>query len=489
MKGFLSFIGTLLTISLLSCVSTPVEPGRVERPDPEPVVAAQSESEAAPGDEERGGEGAGERGGQRVHESIHEGIRAAVVSGDIDTAISVFEEAYTSHPAGADNQMLYANLLFSAGRFEEAESILETLLAGGEGHTEGLLLLSAIHGINGDEAGQEEVLLSVLELEPDHAGANAALGEIRLRNGMYESARESFEKSLVSEPDNIVALMGYGNVLILGSEVDRAIEQYDKVINQYPGYVFAYVDRSRAKSVGEDYLGAEEDLSFAIELEPEYYWHYIDRGKIRLLRLHDRAGALEDFNRAIAIDPGYFYPYIYRGGILDQEGDRSQAVEDYLVVLEARPDYRYLYAPVGVLLYMEERYGEAREYIQKAYEIDRNEHLFAFLIALAFKRDALDAGAKEFLVTAMREFPRDSLYYRLSRIFFEPSSIGQITGEVSREQNRDLKMKGLFVLATYSLLEGQTHLAQKYFLEVEDKAYYDSYERRLSTRELERFHR
>ena len=450
--------------SVLSCATAP------EETEPVAAVEISKAVEEIPEDED-----------------VYAVIGAAMAAGDVEAAIAAFERAYSGFAQDAGTQILYASLLISARKIEQAESVIEEILADDPVNIEGLYLMSVIAGLNGNEGAQEEILLAIIELDPRHGQAHASLGEIRLRNGSYGPAGVSFEKSLAVEPDSIVALMGYGNVLLRTSEPELAVAQFDRVIEQTPDYVFAYVDRSRAKMENEDYIGAYVDLTTAIELDSEQYWHYIDRGKVRLLGLYDSDGALADFNRAIEIDHEYFYAYVYRGGILDQREDRIHAIEDYLKVLDARPDYRYIYAPVGVLLYMEDRFREARVFIQKAYDFNKDEHFYAFLVALALKKEGLESEVEEYLREAIRGFPQDSLYYRLARIFFEPSSIGQVTGEVSLEQNIGLKMKSLFVLATHYLVEGQTVIAQKYFLEVEDKAYYDAYERRLSTRELEPF--
>jgi tetratricopeptide (TPR) repeat protein len=420
-------------------------------------------------------------------EDVYTAMSEAMLLGDVDEAISAFEDAYSKDPEDSETQILYANLLMAAGEIEEAKLVLQEVLRGEPENTDALYNLSLVEGMMGDKERQEEILISIVAIDPEYIQAHASLGELRLSSGQFGPARESFEKALSFDEGNLVALMGYGNVLLRDDEAGLAIEQFDKVIEQVPDYVFAYVDRSRARKDEGDYRGAETDLGEAIKREPGYYWHYIDRGRLRLLSMGDPDSALEDFVHAIDIDPDFFYAYVFRGGIHDQAGDNPRAIEDYLKVLAARPDYYHLYAPVSVLLYSEERFREARKYLKMAYEYSKDEHFFAFLIALSFRKEGLESDMETYLKRAIVNFPRESLYYRLARIFFESGSDGFVTGEVSREQDLDLKLKALFVLATHNLLENRPVLAQKYFLEVEDKAYPSSYERRLSSMELERY--
>ena len=420
-------------------------------------------------------------------EDVYAKLSAAMVVGDVEEAIAEFEEAYTEDPEDEETRVLYSNLLLAAGEIEAALEVLEDVLVEQPDNTDALYNLALIEGLLGNEEEQEGILLKALGIDSDHAPAHASLGEIRLRNDMFGPARESFEKSLALEPDNVVALMGYGNVLLRTAEPEGAAEQFDSVIEQVPDYVFAYVDRSRSMMELGDYAAAEADMSAAIELDREYYWHYVDRGRVRLLGTNDTRGALDDFNRAITIDPDYFYAYIYRGGILDQLDARAEAIGDYIRVLDDRPDYYYIYAPLAVLLYMEQRWGEAEVYFRKAHDFEKREHFFPLLVALAMQWDGRVTEMKAYVQTARAALPRESLQYRVARLFLDPGSDGLVAGEISREDDLDVKLQALFVLASHYLIIGQPVLAQRYLLEIEDSAHPAALVRRLSSSELEQF--
>lgn len=478
--GFISLLGTVVgsaaascilamiaVFVTASCVSVPEEPAAAETSAGQPVPPV---IESIPEEED-----------------VYTTMSEAMLLGDVDEAIDAFEEAYTKNPEDTESKTLYANLLMIAGKIEEARAILQEVLTEEPENTEALFNLALVDGISGDRENQEKTLLQIVKLDPQHAQAHASLGELRLAAGTLDAAKESFQKALAADAENMAALIGYGNVLIAQGEAAPAVEQFDKVLAMAPDYAFAYVDRSRAKRDAGDLPGAEKDLTEAIRLNPDFYWHYIDRGRLRLLHLGDTGGALEDFNQAIEIDPDFFYAYVFRGGMLDQAGDIQTAADDYVKVLEARPDYYHLYGPAGVLLYAGGRFREARRYLKLAYDYEKDEHFWAFLIALSYKREGLDGDLEAYLKKAITRFPQDALYYRLARVFFEPSADAYVTAEVAKEQDHDLKLKGLFVLATYYLIEEKPALAQKYFLEVENKAYPSSYEGRLSSLELERF--
>ncbi len=277
--------------------------------------------------------------------------------------------------------------------------------------------------------------------------------------------------------------------MLRNDQPEEAIDVLDDAIEQQPEYDFAYVDRSRAKMAIDDYRGAEADLTEALELNPDFYWHYLDRGRVRLLGIGDTSGALDDFNKAISIDPDYFYAYIYRGGIYDRQGKRTQAIDDYLKVLEQRPDYYHVYGSLGVLLYMEEEWQRAKQYLKKAFEYDDEMISYPLLTAVADIRDENPEKAKEYLSSVLGSFQRDTLSYDMARFLMENGYDGYITNAVSKESDKKLKTKMLYYLAVYNYIKDRVSIAHKYFMEVEDKGYVGMIEKRLASWELERFER
>ena len=450
--------------------TTEPEPERIAEPEPTPEPTPEPIPEPPPPEED-----------------VYTAIGASLIVGDADEAIGKFEQAFSEDPEDPMTTVLYAGLLMSAGRIEEARA---TLLGVVEDHpelTEALYSLSLIEVMVGNDEAQLDLLNRMLAVDPEDPRPHASLGEVHLKNGKLNEARESFERSIELEPENTVALVGYGNVLLRQGEFRAAEHQFDLVIANNPEYPFAYADRSQARSERGDQAGAEEDLTTAIALEPDFYWHYVDRGRVRLLGLRDAKGALADFGRAIEIDPDLFYPYVYRAGILDQLGDREGAIRDYVKVLSDRPDYYYAYAPFAVLLYMDGRWSESRKYFRLAWEADGEEYGYPLMIGLAHLKEGNTREAKQYLQGAIQEMPRESLFYQVGRLLMEPGYDGYVTGLINKERSSVLKRRMVFYLGSYYLLSGETSLAHKYFLEVADDAPPGLYEARIASWELEKY--
>ena len=419
-------------------------------------------------------------------EDVYTGISAAIALGDPEEAIDKFESAFSEDPEDVETKILYAGLLLSAGELDEAKKVLLELLEIDPEIADALFTLSLVEGILGNEDEQIALLERLIEHHTDDYRGHASLGEIYLKNRKNELAREAFLRSLELDPFNAVALVGYGTVLLRQEEPRQAEQIFSRVIEESPDYSFAYVDRSRALSELGDYGLAERDLSKAIELEPDFSWHYIDRGRIRLLALSDPLGALEDFSRAIELDPGHFYPYAYRAGILDRLDERDRAISDYMTVIEARPDYYYVHAPLAILLFLSERWAEARTQFALAFDADDEEYGYPLMIALAYKKEGRDRDATQFLREAIGGFPRDSLYYHAARLFAEPGYEGYMVSLVNREPDSYLKKRILYYVAAHYLLEGRDSLAHKFLLEVADDAPPGMYEARIASWELDK---
>ena len=73
------------------------------------------------------------------------------------------------------------------------------------------------------------------------------------------------------------------------------------------------------------------------------------------------------------------------------------------------------------------------------------------------------------------------------RLFLEKGYETHALYAYEEEMEPEKKYKLLFYLAEYYLMQGKHHLAQSYFLEIEDKCTPGTIECRLAKHELERY--
>jgi len=413
----------------------------------------------------------------------YESISASMSAGNPEEAVKKFEDAYSENPDSTETRLLYASLLITTGQAEKAETVIVKILEEDPKNPEALYNLSLIKGMRNERPEQKELLQKVIAADSGHAEAYASLGELYLEDEEYDSAEENFQKSIQEDPQNFIGRSGYGHVLLRQKKYAEAEEQFDQAVQIEPEYPYSYIDRARARSGAGDINGAILDLSTAMELDPDYYWNYIDRGKL-YLHTGNYEGALEDFNQAVIIDPDYFLGYVYQAGILDDLGKEEPAYNSYRKLITLRDDYYPAYEPLALFSFSNEKYLKAAEYFDRHYQRFSKDYGHALMSGISL----LFAGEKEkgaaYLKKYMDIMPRETYMYDIARLFTENGYDNYFISKLVNETNITIKVRALYYLAAYYKLQGQTRLANRYFLEVKDANIYGLYETDLAIEEL-----
>lgn len=410
-----------------------------------------------------------------------------LAAGDTANAIRVFQQLVQADPSNYGQQNQFARLLISAGKLEEARTVLDPILAKHPENVDALYNMALLEDSRGNTKAERVYLEKIITKDPANANANASIGQLYLADNELEKASKAFEASLKSSPDNLTALIGEGNVLLQQNHPKKAETMFDRVIKLQPDFSFAYSDRAQAREANGDYSGAEADLTKAIKLNPGYYWHYIDRGKLRLQFENNRKGALADFTEAVKLDPNYFLGYVYLAGMADDAHNYGEAAKYYKKLLELRPDYYFVYRPYAILLYMQQKWDQARTYFEKAYRKDPTDHGLQMLVVLTYLQEKDNVDATAYLKRMLAELPSSSLFYGLAKMYLDPSYDVYYLNTLKQERNPDVRTRMLFYVACFYALHGKTTLAVQYFLDVNDHNVEGMYEYRINKWELEKY--
>jgi len=87
----------------------------------------------------------------------------------------------------------------------------------------------------GDLAGAETSLWTVLSANPDQEQALTLLGNIRGRQGRYPEAEALFRRALQINANSLLAHEGLGRVLIAENQPGKALEEYQAAMSLAPG--------------------------------------------------------------------------------------------------------------------------------------------------------------------------------------------------------------------------------------------------------------
>ena len=400
---------------------------------------------------------------------LYDRIGLAMSLGDPDQAIAAYRAAQLSDPDAPETRVLLANLMLAAGRIDEAGAIVTEVLQAAPENEAALFSRSLVAFARGDDVAQTAALERLLELNPEHADAHAALGELRLAAREYGAAERAFAQSLAADPQNLVALIGLGNVRLRQDKLEQAVQVFTRAIEIDANNPFAYADRSRAHSFQARLGAAESDLDRAIELDPAFAWHRYDRARVRLER-NDWDGAIADFDAFLEREPDVFLAYALRGRAWGAAGDLDAAITDYERALRMRPDYLPARAPFGLLLFEDRRYRRAAEAFLTAFDdrhpADPVQPTLALWAALSLTLAGAETQAEDVLRSRIEQFPRPGPYLEIARLYLGQGSDGRVLDALRAVKTASVRAEIQFFLAGHYEAVGQNASARATYLAV-----------------------
>ncbi|MDR1625456.1 MAG: tetratricopeptide repeat protein [Spirochaetia bacterium] len=418
-------------------------------------------------------------------EELYTSVAYSLSTGDPMQAVRALEEARKRNPDSLETKQLLVDVLLIAQELEEARLVVDDILREDPDNRNALYSLALIESAQGNASAQREILQRLLAINPADDRAQAALGEIFLRERKYADAEKLFAQSLEGNPQNLVALIGKGNTQLRRGKAEDAAKTLTRVIELQPDYPFAYADRGRAHADAGNIEGAEADITKAIELIPDYAWNYYDRGKLRA-QTGSTEAALEDLNTALGMDPSISLAYFYRARIYDGMDRIDEAYEDYRKAQSMNPKYAYINLPLAILEYKKGNWMRAASCFIKASDAERDEHAYHLLAALCYKKAGDQKKASDYLAGIMGKLPRDTLFYHMARYYMQPSSDLFIVQQVQAEKNKVLRSRMLFYLAAQYMLQNRMPGARTYFLDASGEANNGYIENRLAAWELKK---
>jgi tetratricopeptide (TPR) repeat protein len=394
-------------------------------------------------------------------EEAFEGIAAFVSLGDPVAAIEAFEAAQLEDPDDPDTQVLYSNLLLLGGKLAEADALLEGLIDEDPNNIDAIFALSVSAALAGDEERQKGLLEDLVAKNPDHALAQASLGELYLKEDNLVDAELALRTS-VSIEDNVPARIALGNVYLQSEKLDLAKTEIEAAISLDDEYSFAFSDLARVNVAMSEFEIAEGNLDDAIELLPDHFWHYLDRGRIRS-RQNKIEEALSDFNKAIELDPNIFISYVYRGQIHALLEDFEEAKKDLEVALEKRPDYFPAYGSIGLVELKLRNYEEAAFWFDKLSDgVQLNPSYFLLSLFSKIQSGAYDSN-QNLINQEINRLARDEIHYKIARYYINPGYDGGILLDVQQIDDLALQKSAYAFLGIMFYEEGKVNSSYAMF--------------------------
>jgi tetratricopeptide (TPR) repeat protein len=247
---------------------------------------------------------------------------------------ALFGYLYSESPNDFNTRQLY-NALSDSGRFEEADELLETMVARNPddpllNHRKGIALLKSDRPEEAVKAFER-----ALELKPDYRDAHYSLGVAAAKAGKYETALSHAKRALDIDPEHWESLFLLGKIACETGRGAEAPAYFRLAAGKNPGD--AEMMGAAGKILGGCGLAEEAVFFFgkAVELMPEDFGANLNLG----IALYDSgrfAKASIYFEKSLRIER-YPEAMLYSGLSLERAGRKEEAAAMFRELLRINP--------------------------------------------------------------------------------------------------------------------------------------------------------
>ena len=389
-------------------------------------------------------------------------LNSALSTGTVEDALALFD---TMPEQTEELLTVKSALLLSAGHDKEAASLAKDLLAQNPKDLDILQLNVMIAKKTGDSAKKTALLKQILAIDPNNAGANIELGDEQALKHRYTTARNYFQKALSSEPENVEALFGYGKMSYYLEKDETARKTFQKILTVNPNDASALAYLGKLEGENKRYRKALDYIDRAIAIDSTSTTYYLDQGTYRRF-LGDYAGAEQSWKQAVDNDPEYFLAYAYLAGLYDEQERIDDALATYRKVVEKNPQYYYAYEAIGMFAWQRGNWAEARTAFEKALVKKPDSTSYALMVAACYWKEKNIPQLTKHTEALLKKLDRNNIEYWVVRMFHDRGGDADVINRINREKIATTRNKMLFYAAVFYELQGNTSLAQKYYVEV-----------------------
>jgi tetratricopeptide (TPR) repeat protein len=337
-------------------------------------------------------------------------------------------ESCCAQNAGADGGGLLQDAARSmvAGNLQQAETDLQTLLHANPREYRALNLLGMIRAQQQRNADAEKIFKSVIEQNPNFAGAHVNLGLLYLQTSRTDDAIAQFQEALRLEPgradalgallntlrvqareavhagdlekalslliqarkaspQNSDVLYDFGIVALRMSLFADAAQAFRGVLAIRPDDANALYGLGRAQIGLGKYQDAAETFSRYAKLHPQDASGHYALG-IALASLEKSEEARAQFQKSVELQPEQTESYLQLGRICLDAGDLDCAAADFDRVLRRDPRHAEALAGMGRMEFQRKDYPKAIGVLQQSIDLDPTSRQAHYYLGLAYAR-------------------------------------------------------------------------------------------------------
>ncbi len=278
-----------------------------------------------------------------------------------------------------------AENLIELGKFTEAESYINKLLARNPNDLKAKAYLAEIHSAQYKLGGAENEFKKILEKDPKNAMAHNGLGLVYYRMttssdmkyrenienyynkalhqftfavksdpnfykayvnagrilfdaGRLNDAEKYFKKTLEIRPDYSEGVENLGRVLFAKNQTDAAIDKYNEAIRLNSKNSSVYCNLGEALIRKGEFSKAIKQLQTSLYLFPNSAPVHDLLGRAYELQGNE-AAAISEYKKSFLIKPEYLPPYLRLAEIYKNRGDDEIAISELRNALSVNPDF------------------------------------------------------------------------------------------------------------------------------------------------------
>jgi tetratricopeptide (TPR) repeat protein len=356
--------------------------------------------------------------------------------GDHVAALEQIEEALRLAPTNVTCLTNKANILFAAGRLEEAVKVCYTSLKQDQSHVNTWITLGLCLCELNRPMEAVSTYRKALELDSTSHVAWANLGNCLMNSGKIEDALQSFKKAVALAPDIAAYHVNLGLALRKIERIPEARTCFKKALELHPANVDAHSSLGDCYLFENNFRDAAKHYRNAIDIDSKsgMAWH-------NLGNVHDRVGQYEEalacFREAVKHNPEQFDSWKRMGNIHKQAAHTTDAVACFRNCTNINPNAEEGWIDLGAALLLSGKVADATESFIAALSINGKNFQAWFYLGQLFERAGWHGDAREaFSRVAEYSDPHDkaitdAVAYAQSQI----SKLPKHTGELAFDWN------------------------------------------------------
>jgi len=252
----------------------------------------------------------------------------------------------------------------------------------------------------------EQKIQNILERRnsPGEVDTCLKLANVYMKSGMLDNALKEYEKALEIQPDNARVQAALGDYYQEKGETDKAEKAYKRAIEIRPQYVKAHESLARTYEKKGEGEKATEAIKKAVKISPKNSERQVKLGK-GLLEAGKTEEAKTAFKQAIEIDPDKVGRQTEVGEAFLKMGMNQEAEETFRKTLTENPKSVGVYNRLGIALRKQGKNREAIKEYKKALQVDTEEENVHYNLGRTYMEAGMIADAIRAFGEAIRIYP------------------------------------------------------------------------------------